>query len=100
MRQGRVGGKVDKGEKEKRTIKTHEDLVIYQKGFNAAMSIFELSKQFPVEERYSLTDQIRRSSRSVCANFAEAWRKRRYQASFVAKLNDCASRRVAKPSRK
>lgn len=80
---------MDKGEKEKRTIKTHEDLVIYQKGFNAAMSIFELSKQFPVEERYSLTDQIRRSSRSVCANFAEAWRKRRYQASFVAKLNDC-----------
>ena len=76
-------------EEEKRTIKTHEDLVIYQKAFNAAMTIFELSKQFPVAERYSLTDQIRRSSRSVCANFAEAWRKRRYQASFVSKLNDC-----------
>lgn len=89
MRQGRLGGKVDKGEEEKRSIKTHEDLVIYQKAFDAAMTIFELSKQFPVEERYSLTDQIRRSSRSVCANFAEAWRKRRYQASFVAKLNDC-----------
>jgi hypothetical protein len=71
---------VDK-EEEPRKIKTHEDLVIYQKAFNAAMTIFELSKQFPVEERYSLTDQIRRSSRSVCANFAEAWRKRRYQAS-------------------
>ncbi len=84
IRQGRQGGKVDKEEKEKRTIKTHEDLVIYQKGFDAAMSIFELSKRFPVEERYSLTDQIRRSSRSVCANFAEAWRKRRYKASFVA----------------
>jgi hypothetical protein len=51
VRQGRQGGKVDKVEKEKRTIKTHEDLVIYQKGFDAAMSIFELSKQFPVEER-------------------------------------------------
>ncbi|MEQ8386932.1 MAG: four helix bundle protein, partial [Coleofasciculus sp. A1-SPW-01] len=48
-----------------------------------------ISKQFPLEERYSLTDQIRRSSRAVCANLAEAWRKRRYQASFVAKLNDC-----------
>ena len=80
---------MDKEEKEKRTIKTHEDLVIYQKAFEAAMTIFELSKQFPTEERYSLTDQIRRCSRSVCANFAEAWRKRRYKASFVAKLNDC-----------
>jgi four helix bundle protein len=80
---------VDKEEEEKKSIKTHEDLVIYQKAFDAAMTIFELSKHFPVEERYSLTDQIRRSSRSVCANFAEAWRKRRYQASFVAKLNDC-----------
>jgi four helix bundle protein len=79
---------VDK-EEEKTSIKTHEDLVIYQKAFDVAMTIFELSKQFPVEERYSLTDQIRRSSRSVCANLAEAWRKRRYKASFVAKLNDC-----------
>ncbi|MBD2131498.1 four helix bundle protein [Sphaerospermopsis sp. FACHB-1094] len=68
-------------EEEPRRIKTHEDLVIYQKAFNAAMIIFELSKQFPAEERYSLTDQIRRSSRSVCANFAEAWRKRRYVKS-------------------
>ena len=57
--------------------------------FDAAMKIFELSKKFPVEERYSLTDQIRRSSRSVSANLAEAWRKRRYEAAFVAKLNDC-----------
>lgn len=76
-------------EEDKKTIKTHEDLVIYQKAFDAAMSIFELSKRFPTEERYSLTDQIRRSSRSLCANLAEAWRKRRYQASFVPKLNDC-----------
>jgi four helix bundle protein len=71
------------------TFKSHKDLEIYKKAFEAAMQIFELSKQFPVEERYSLTDQIRRSSRSVCANFAEAWRKRRYEAAFVAKLNDC-----------
>lgn len=77
------------GEEEKRAIKTHEDLVIYQKAFSAAMTIFDLSKQFPSEERYSLTDQIRRSSRSVCANLAEAWRKRRYKASLIAKLNDC-----------
>jgi len=84
---------VDK-EEDKKTIKTHEDLVIYQKAFDAAMSIFELSKRFPTEERYSLTDQIRRSSRSVCANLAEAWRKRRYQASFVAKLNDCEAESV------
>ena len=53
------------------------------------MSIFELTKQFPKKETYSLTDQIRRSSRSVCANLAEAWRKRRYQAYFISKLSDC-----------
>jgi four helix bundle protein len=63
-------------EKEKKYFRTHEDLVVYQKAFDAAMKIFELSKRFPVEEKYSLTDQIRRSSRSVCANLAEAWRKR------------------------
>lgn len=80
---------MDKGEKGKEKVKTHEELIIYQKAFNTAMTIFDLSKQFPIEERYSLTDQIRRCSRSVCANFAEAWRKRRYKASFVAKLNDC-----------
>ena len=73
----------------KKPIVTHEDWEVYQIAFDAAMAIFELSKQFPVEERYSLTDQIRRSSRSVCANLAESWRKRRYQAAFIAKLNDC-----------
>lgn len=52
------------------------------------MEIFALSKQFPKEEMYSLTDQVRRSSRSVCANLAEAWRKRRYEAAFCSKLND------------
>jgi len=52
------------------------------------MQIFEITKHFPLEERYSLTDQVRRCSRSVCANIAEAWRKRRYPAAFVSKLND------------
>lgn len=74
---------------EREPIRSHKDLEVYQMAFDTAMKIFELSKKFPVEERYSLTDQIRRSSRSVCANMAEAWRKRRYEAAFVAKLNDC-----------
>jgi len=69
-------------------IKSHCDLDVYNKGFEAAMSVFEVSKQFPKEERYSLTDQVRRSSRSVCTNLAEAWRKRRYEAAFVSKLSD------------
>uniref|UniRef100_UPI0026376A38 four helix bundle protein n=1 Tax=uncultured Meiothermus sp. TaxID=157471 RepID=UPI0026376A38 len=64
------------------------DLDVYKMAFEAAMVVFSLSKEFPPEERYALTDQIRRSSRSVCGNLAEAWRKRRYQAAFVAKLND------------
>ncbi|MEI2579135.1 four helix bundle protein [Scytonema sp. PRP1] len=76
---------------EREPIKSHKDLRVYQMAFDAAMKIFEVSKKFPVEERYSLTDQIRRSSRSVCANLAEAWRKRRYEAAFVAKLSDCES---------
>ena len=70
-------------------IRTHRELEVYQMAFEAAMEVFELSKSFPREETYSLTDQIRRSSRSVCANLGEAWRRRRYQAAFVSKLNDC-----------
>src|SRR3984893_11834268 len=70
---------------------SHHDLQVYQKAFTAAMDLFERSKGFPREETYSLTDQIRRSSRSVCANLAEAWRKRRYQAAFVSKLSDAES---------
>jgi four helix bundle protein len=69
-------------------IQSHRDLEVYQLAFEAAMGIFEMTKGFPREERYSLTDQIRRSSRSVCANIAEAWRRRRYEGSFVYKLND------------
>lgn len=61
---------------------------VYRKAFEAAMLIFELSKSFSKEEIFSLTDQIRRSFRSVCANIAEAWRKRRYIAAFISKLND------------
>ena len=68
--------------------KRHHELEVYQRAFQAAMSIFELSAAFPTEERYSLTDQVRRSSRSVCANLAEAWRKRRYSKAFVSKLSD------------
>ena len=69
-------------------IKSVRDLKVYKLAFSAAMAIFQLSKKFPTEERYSLTDQIRRSSRSVCSNLAEAWRKRRYQAVFINKLSD------------
>jgi four helix bundle protein len=64
------------------------DLRVWQKAMELAMRVFELSKRFPSDERFALTDQIRRSSRSVPANIAEAWRKRRYQAAFIAKLND------------
>src|SRR5215208_3465517 len=72
-------------------ISIHRDLEVYRKAFDAAMQIFELSKSFPKEETYSLTDQIRRSSRSVCANLAEAWRKRRYEKAFISKLSDAES---------
>jgi four helix bundle protein len=69
-------------------IRSHVELDVYRGAFEAAMEIFRLSKGFPKEETYSLTDQIRRSSRSVCANLAEAWRKRRYEGAFVSKLSD------------
>ena len=67
----------------------YKDTKVYQKAFAVAMEIFEISKTFPKEEKYSLTDQIRRSSRSVCANMAEAYRKKRYPAHFISKLTDC-----------
>jgi four helix bundle protein len=68
--------------------RSHRDLDVYRLAFGLAMKVFDTSKTFPPEEKYSLTDQIRRSSRSVCANIGEAFRKRRYEKSFVAKLND------------
>ena len=69
-------------------IVRHQDLQVYRKAFEAGIQIFEISKQFPKEETYSLTDQVRRASRSVCANIAEAWRRRRYEAAYVSKLNE------------
>lgn len=70
-------------------IRSHEDLKVFQEALAASMDIFRISAEFPMEEKYSLTDQIRRSSRSVCANLAEGFRKRRYPKSFRAKLIDC-----------
>ena len=72
----------------RKPIQSYRELEVYQLAFEAAMRIFEVTKRFPAEERYSLTDQIRRSSRSVCANLAEAWRRRRYVGSFVNRLSD------------
>ncbi len=69
-------------------IRSFRELRVWQKAMDSAMSVFELTRRFPPEERYSLTDQIRRSSRSVPANISEAWRRRRYAAAFVSKLND------------
>ena len=79
----------DNGRKVKR-VGSVRDLDVYKLAFQAAMEIFEISKKFPKEEQYSLTDQIRRSSRSICANLAEGWRKRRYKAVFINKLSDSA----------
>ena len=69
-------------------IKSFRELTVYQKAFEQAMRVFEITKRFPKEEQYSLTDQIRRASRSVCTNIGESWRKRRYPAHFVSKLTD------------
>jgi four helix bundle protein len=68
---------------------SHKDLEVFRKAYILAMEIYEISKTFPAEEKYSLTDQIRRCSRSVCANFGEAYRRRKYPAHFVSKLTDC-----------
>ena len=76
------------GEPAKNPIRHFRDLDVYQNALATGLRVYELSKMFPAEERYALTDQIRRSSRSVCPNIAEAWRKRRYGAAFVSKLSD------------
>jgi four helix bundle protein len=70
-------------------INSAKDLQVYQKEYALAMRTFELTKRFPAEEKFALTSQIRRSSRSVCLNLREAWAKRRYEAHFVSKLTDC-----------
>jgi four helix bundle protein len=72
-------------------IRSFKELRVWQSAMDLAMRVFDLSKRFPAEEKYSLTDQFRRASRSVAANIAEAWRKRRYPAAFVAKLSDSES---------
>ncbi len=72
-------------------IRSYRELDVYRSAMGAAMRIFAVTKGFPAEEKYSLVDQIRRSSRAVCANLAEAWRKRRYEAHFVSKISDAES---------
>ncbi len=69
-------------------INSAKDLIVYQKSYALAMQVFELSKSFPPDEKFALTSQIRRSSRSICLNLREAWAKRRYEAHFVSKLTD------------
>jgi four helix bundle protein len=76
------------GETARKPVRHFRDLEVYQNALAAGLHVYELSKKFPPEEKYSLTNQIRRFSRSVCANIAEAWRKRRYEAAFVSKLSD------------
>ena len=70
-------------------VKSVKELAVYEKAYRLAMRVFEISKEFPAEEKYALTGQIRRSSRSVCLNLREAWAKRRYEAHFISKLTDC-----------
>ena len=76
--------------RETKKLNSVRDLDVYKLAFSAAMEIFRISKRFPKEEIYSLTDQIRRSSRAICANLAEGWRKRKYRAVFINKLSDSA----------
>jgi len=72
-------------------INSYKELRVFENAMEAAMKIFELTKTYPSEEKYSMVDQMRRSSRSVCSNIGEAWRKRRYKAALIAKLNDAES---------
>ncbi len=88
MEAGRHGDKEIGSAERKSEIRSFRDLKFWQRAMDAAMEVFLQTKQFPSEEKFSLTDQIRRSSRSVAANIAEAWRKRRYPAAWVSKLND------------
>lgn len=78
-------------ENKKTNIRHFREIDVYRLGMESAMRIFQVSKSFPEEEKYSLTDQMRRSSRSVCTNIAEGWRKRRYPNAFVSKLSDADS---------
>lgn len=70
-------------------INSAKELTVYKKAYQLSMRIFEISERFPIEEKFALTSQIRRSSRSICLNLREAWAKRRYKAHFISKLTDC-----------
>lgn len=70
-------------------IKSAKELEVYKRAYTLAMKVFHLTKHFPPEEKFALTSQIRRSSRSICLNLREAWAKRRYEAHFISKLTDC-----------
>jgi four helix bundle protein len=72
----------------------YKQLLVYQKAYALAIKIFHVTKEFPLDEKYSLTDQVRRSSRSVCTNMAEAYKRRKYRNHFLSKLSDCASENV------
>lgn len=72
-----------------RQVNSAKDLEVYKLAYKLGMRVFELSRSFPAEEKFALTSQIRRSSRSVCLNLREAWAKRRYEAHFISKLTDC-----------
>jgi hypothetical protein len=102
-RKSEVGGQRTEGKGRKSRVGTQtgakrlasaKDLIVYKSAYELAMEIFELSKRFPAEEKYALTSQIRRSSRSVCLNLREAWAKRRYEAHFVSKITDCDGLRL------
>ena len=84
-----VGDQMSATRRADRRLNYAKDLDVYKKAYQLAMEIFQISKSFPAEERFALTSQIRRSSRSVCLNLREAWSKRRYEAHFVSKLTDC-----------
>jgi len=87
-KRGRAEERMEKTGSRKTTIKHFRDLEVYQTSFELAMKIYQITKKLPAEEKYALTDQIRRSSRAVCSNLAEAWRKRKYPAVFCNKLTD------------
>jgi len=83
------GVREHRNESGSRLARTFKELTVYAQAMDAAMELFQLTRNFQREEAFSLKDQVRRSSRSVCGNIGEAWRKRRYKAAFIAKLSDC-----------
>ena len=88
MQRSEIGGQKSRYQQAMQ-INSAKDLKVYLKAYEVAMRSFRLSQSFPVEEKFALTSQIRRSSRSICLNLREAWAKRRYEAHFISKLTDC-----------